>query len=54
MVSIAADILPEGAIPGLAVRRVGDPVRWRWATTMLREAPKPSSVAFTNWARLRG
>lgn len=53
MVGLACDILPVGAIPGLVVRRVSDPVTWPWVTTMLDDDPPQAALAFTSWARQR-
>jgi len=49
-VSLAGDILADGAIAGLAVRPVSDPIRWRWVTTMLEDAPTEAGLLFTAWA----
>ncbi len=50
VVSLAADIMPEGTIPGMAVRPVSDPVRWPWTATTLRAAPPKVALSFIAWA----
>lgn len=51
MVSLSCDMLAEGAIPGLAIRPVREPVRWRWVTTRLLDGGGEAGRAFTVWAR---
>ncbi len=51
VVSLAADIMPEGTIPGIAVRPVSDPVLWPWTATTLRDdAPPKVAISFVAWA----
>lgn len=50
MVSLSCDMLPEGAIPGMAVRPVSDAVRWTWVVTMLAHSTTEASLDFTAWA----
>ena len=50
VVSLAADIMVEGTIPGMAVRPVSDPVLWPWTATTLRDAPPKIAASFIAWA----
>lgn len=49
-VSVAADIMPEGRIPGVAVRRLADPGRWRWVATEARDGGTRAGATFAAWA----
>ncbi len=53
MVSLSCDMVPEGAIPGLAVRPVREPIHWSWFATMRDDATIETALDFTTWARGR-
>jgi len=54
MVSLSCDMLAEGAIPGLAIRPVREPIRWRWVTTALVDGGSALGAVFTAWSRRAG
>ncbi len=50
-VALAADMLSEHALPGLAVRPVVEPIGYPWTVTRARARPAPAADAFVAWLR---
>jgi len=48
-VALTADIVTEGAAPGLAVRPVVDPIHYPFTATRARSRPLPAADAFVAW-----
>lgn len=49
IVSLSCDMLPAGAVPGLVVRPVSDPVRWRWVVTTRRDGVPVAARRLVGW-----
>lgn len=50
-VALAADMISEEAMQGLAVRPVVDRVRWPWTVTLPRARRVPTADALVAWAQ---
>jgi len=48
-VALTADMVTEGAAPGLAVRPVVEPIHYPFTATRARSRPLPAADAFVAW-----